>query len=64
MGYGTIVKQNRELKIKYLSSTGHMQVSKQHANYPASVTKYSHIPKHLGNFTARGRIDERALTKN
>lgn len=64
MGYGPIVKQTTELTIKYLFITGHMQVSKQHANYPASVTKYSHIPKHLGNFTARGRIDERAFTKN
>jgi hypothetical protein len=64
MGYGPVVRQTMELKIKYLSSTGHIQVSKQHANYPASVTKYSHIPKHLGNFTARGRIDETAFTKN
>ena len=64
MGYGPIVKQTTELKMKYLSSTGRMQMSKQHANYPASVTKYLHIPKHLGNFTARGRINERAFTKN
>jgi len=64
MGYGPVLRQTTELKIKYLSRTGHMQVSTQHANYPASVTKYSHIPKHLGNFTARGRIGERAFMKN
>jgi hypothetical protein len=64
MVYGPVVRQTTELKIKYLSSTGHLQVIKQHANYPASVTKYSHIPKRLWNFTARGRIDETAFTKN
>jgi len=64
MGYGPVVIQMTELKIEYLSSTGHMQVSKQHANYPASVTKHSQIPKSLGNFASRGMIDETAFTKN
>jgi len=64
MGHGPVVSQITELKMEYFSSTGHMQVSKQHANYPASVTKYSQIPKSLGNFAAGGRIDETAFTKN